>query len=105
MNEPEFCPLCARPIPSGEGSRHHLVPKRFKSLNRLNGCEIVTLHRICHRKIHSLFTDKDLAKKYNTIEALKSDREVSSFIEWLASKPPAFYSPTATSDRKRCTKR
>ena len=82
-------------MPAASRSRHHLVPKSRK------GRETVTLHRICHRKIHSLFTERDLAQHYNTIDALLADPQIQAFRDWVSSKPPAFYAPTYTSRRKR----
>lgn len=96
MEEASTCPLCARPIPEDQESRHHLVPKSFK------GRETVILHRICHRKIHSLFTERELAKTYHTIEALKKHTDILAFLEWLEGKPPRFYKPTfAAREKKR----
>ena len=89
------CPLCGRPIPIEEQSKHHLVPKSLK------GRDIVVLHRICHRKIHSLFTERELQKKYHSIEALLAHQDVQNFVAWVATKDPDFYARTESSNRKR----
>ena len=34
------------------------------------------LHRICHRQIHALFSETELARQYNTAEALLAHPEV-----------------------------
>ena len=51
MNE-DLCPLCQRQlIPGPSVDKHHLVP------NSKKGKETVTLHKICHSKLHSVFTE------------------------------------------------
>ena len=95
MENEAICPLCTRPIPVGHESRHHLVPRSFRGRNTVN------LHRICHRKIHSLFTERELAKRLHSIDALKAERDIRLFVDWVSSKPPAFYAPTARSRAKK----
>ena len=51
-----ICPLCNRPIPDSEKDAHHLVPKSK------GGRETQYLHRVCHRQIHALLTETELAK-------------------------------------------
>lgn len=84
--EPELaiCPLCERVIPQGETENHHLVPKSK------GGKITVGLHRVCHRQIHAIFTDAQLAKPFSTIEALLQDPAMQKFVAWIKSKPPGF---------------
>jgi hypothetical protein len=42
--------------------------------------ETIDLHRICHSKIHSLFTESDIFYTYNTIEKLKENNDIQNFI-------------------------
>lgn len=80
------CPLCKRMmIKDKRVSKHHLVPKSEK------GKETLYLHDICHQKIHSVFTEKELAKKYNNVEALLSNSEIQKFVNWVKNKPLDFY--------------
>lgn len=60
-----------------------------------------TLHRICHRQIHALFTEAELAQRYNTAEALLEHPEMQKFIAWVKKKPDGFYESTKMSNRKR----
>jgi len=84
----ETCPLCGRVISDPlDANRHHLHPL---SRGGKDG-EVVRLHRICHVKIHSVFTEKELELKYNTIDALLKTREMKKFVKWLANKPSDFY--------------
>lgn len=87
------CPICSRPLGDVMVDRHHLVPKSRK------GREQFPIHRICHRKIHSLFTEKELERTYNTWEALRAHPEIQKFIEWVGKKDPGYYSGSSSSKR------
>jgi len=89
------CPLCGRILGNVNVDRHHLVPKSYK------GKEQFLVHKICHRKIHSVFTERELLQTYHTWSALQGDPDIHAFIEWVARKPPGFYTATATSHKKR----
>ncbi|WP_193140222.1 HNH endonuclease [Meridianimarinicoccus sp. MJW13] len=86
-----LCPLCGRPIPKGVlQSRHHLIPK----LKGGKGGPTVLLHQICHSEIHATLTEAELARNYNTIEALRSHSRLAKFIGWVVRRPPDFRSRT-----------
>ncbi|MEZ5714725.1 MAG: HNH endonuclease [Paracoccaceae bacterium] len=83
------CPLCGRPIPEGvPQSRHHLIPR----LRGGKGGETVLLHAICHAEIHATLSETELARDYNTIEALRAHPRLAKFIAWVARRPPGFRS-------------
>ena len=88
-----MCPLCERPIPPSQQDAHHLVPKSH------GGAQTVVLHRICHRQIHALFTETELARTYATLEALKQPEEMARFIRWVQTKPDAFFEKSRKSQR------
>lgn len=92
--DPE-CPLCERVIPKSQQDEHHLVPKVK------GGKETKTLHRICHRQIHALFSEAELAQQYRTTEALLAHPEVRKFVNWVKHKPPEFCESVKMSHRKR----
>lgn len=75
------CPLCLRPIPKSQQDAHHLIPKSR------GGVETVILHRLCHRQIHALLTETQLARHYASIEALRAHPELARFIAWVSDKP------------------
>ncbi|MEO0399665.1 MAG: HNH endonuclease [Pseudomonadota bacterium] len=93
-----ICPLCGRPIPKhAKQSVHHLTPK----LKGGAGGPTVLLHQICHATIHAHLTESELARDYNTIEALRAHPAIKSFIKWVAKKDPAFHAPTKGRRRGR----
>jgi hypothetical protein len=72
-----------------------LIPKSLK------GREQFPIHKICHRKIHATFCERELLRGYHTWEALRGDADIRAFIEWVAKKPPGFYVRTVTSNTKK----
>lgn len=76
-----ICQLCLRPIPTAQRDAHHLIPKSR------GGVDTVILHRLCHRQIHALLTETQLARDYFTVEALRNHPELAKFIQWISRKP------------------
>ena len=88
-----ICPICDRAIPDSQKDAHHLIPKS-------KGGKITEyLHRICHKQIHALFTETELAQQYNHAQILREHPEMKKFIHWVSSKPDAFYEKTRKSTR------
>ena len=97
MSDP-LCPLCERPIPQEvKQSLNHLTPK----LKGGKGGPTVLLHHICHREIHATLTEVELARDYDTIEALKTHPRLEKFIKWVRKRPPGFMSKVPGGRRKR----
>lgn len=77
------CPICGREMLAGESvDRHHWRPKSR------GGRRSAYLHRTCHRKLHSLFTDKELSEEFATPEAVREHPEIRKFIAWVRRQPP-----------------
>lgn len=97
MSDP-VCSLCGRPIPEGAPqSLHHLIPK----LKGGKGGPTVLLHDICHREIHATLTEAELARDFNTPEALQAHPRLAKFITWVRKRPPEFRSRVPGKRRKR----
>ena len=93
-----ICPLCLRPIPpEAPQSLHHLIPK----LKGGKGGPTVLMHHICHREVHAALTETELARHFNTPEALRSHPRLARFAEWVAKRPPGFHSKSPGPRRKR----
>ena len=96
---PQYCPLCSRPLEAGRSvDEHHLVPR---SQGGKSGDNKAQIHRICHRKIHATFSERELASGFSTWPALQTHPEIATFIEWLANKPPTFYDNSRKPARRR----
>ncbi len=81
-----ICPLCGRDL-AKPFNRHHLIPLSKGGKNT----SAILLHKICHDKIHAVFTEMELKKHYNTIERLQQHEEMAKFIKWVRNKEPQFY--------------
>lgn len=92
----KICPLCQRPL----GiliEKHHLIPKLKGGQQQ----DLVDLHAICHRKIHSLFDEGELARYYNTIDRLLEHEDIQKFAKWVSKKDPDYHDPSRLSQRQR----
>ena len=97
VEEVSICALCNREIPPELRDAHHLVPKSK------GGVATVLLHRACHKQIHALFTETELAKQYPSVEALQAHTEIARFISWVTKKPNDLNLQTRRSRNKRST--
>lgn len=87
--EDPICPLCDRPIPPDvPQSLHHLVPRSKGG----KGGETVLLHHLCHKEIHAALSEAELARAYNTVEALRGHPRLARFAAWVARRPPGYLS-------------
>jgi len=91
------CPLCDRPIPDTQRDAHHWIPKSK------GGKHTTYLHRICHRQIHALFTEAELAKQFNSVDALLAHRDIAVFVAWVKTKPDDFMERTRKSQRLKAS--
>ena len=89
------CLLCEREL-GEKTSTHHLIPV----LKGGRKGETVELHKICHDKIHSVFTERELQIKYNTIEKLLEHTDIQIFVKWVKSKSIDFYDGSKQNKRK-----
>ena len=90
------CPLCGRPMVAGASvDEHHLLPKscggKIKEL----------IHRICHRKIHATFSERELDREFFSWATLKQHPEIAAFVKWVATKPATFYDNSRKPARRR----
>ena len=94
VDEVPVCVLCDRQIPRGLRDAHHLIPKSR------GGSTTVFMHRACHKQIHALFTETELARHYPSVQALRAHPEVDRFINWIKQKSNDLNPPTRRSRKK-----
>lgn len=86
------CWLCGRSL--GDLIEwHHPVPKAR------GGRRVVGVHPICHQALHANFTNAELARIGEDVEALRANAMVAKFLNWVAGKEPNFHAPTARKGR------
>lgn len=72
----------------GELTYHHLIPKSTHTKSRKRKYEVseqILLCEFCHKQIHLMFTNKELADKLNTIEKLK-DKKIKNWLNFITKK-------------------
>ena len=94
---PVLCPLCERECPSRIMSDHHL---------RTRGADphlTVLLCRDCHRAIHRLFHNRELAatgSRLATIPGLKDHPDMARHLAFVSKQDPNRRWSMKTSNRK-----
>jgi hypothetical protein len=73
--QPSTCALCQREVSAV--TRHHLIPKSE------GGRETVDLCAACHKTLHAFFTNRTLSAELATIEALRREPELQSYLRWV----------------------
>ena len=90
-----ICPLCECKIPHSQRDAHHSIPKSKA------GRQTEYLHRTCHRQVHALFTQTELARQFNAVDALLAHADILLFVAWVKTKPYDFMERTRKSQRLR----
>lgn len=86
-----ICEICHRELtPTSYSDEHHLIPKSRGGAYT----DKIKIHRICHDKIHSIWTENELAAYYNTPERMLVNEDLQKFIKWVSKKDPTFYTKT-----------
>ena len=97
--EPEIvgqCPICDRDIWKGPSiDKHHMVPKCK------GGKATEYLHKVCHNKIHSIWTEKELEREFNDANKIIQHGEIQKFIKFVSKKEPDFYDKNKQHNRKK----
>lgn len=75
------CELCGRD--EVKITVHHLVPREYGG----NHGETAQLCIPCHKQIHSLFTNAELAAVLNTVRALRENEQMTKYIKWIRKQP------------------
>lgn len=96
MNGSEACEACGRSCV--ELTRHHLVPvsqhrrmaeRLSKTMDQLRQ-ETVCLCLDCHGQLHSLVSEKDLARIYRTMEQILSHPGFAKFVKWVSVRQGSY---------------
>lgn len=83
MPEELKCALCGRDVPIV--TNHHLVPQ---SVGRRKGIKPRDLPQTdlcitCHKQLHALFDNAELAIRLNDIPALRQHEKVQAYLEFI----------------------
>ncbi|KMJ57871.1 hypothetical protein AB685_13600 [Bacillus sp. LL01] len=94
-----ICELCERE--EVEITVHHLTPKE------MGGTFLPTANLCipCHKQIHAIYTNDELAIRLNTVLLLKDDPKVATFIKWIQKQPSTKIPQTVKSNERKKQKR
>ncbi len=84
-NAQDLCPLCDRPL-AAPIVKHHFIPPSKGGKDT----PTVSLHQICQNKIVAVFSETEMKRYYNTIEHIRENEEMATFIKWVKKKEPEF---------------
>ncbi|MEH7180108.1 HNH endonuclease [Neobacillus vireti] len=89
------CELCERE--SVETTVHHLLPKE------MGGTFGSTAHLCipCHKQIHALYTNEEIAARLTTIPELKADAQLARFLKWIRKQPSTKLMKTKKSNARK----
>lgn len=87
-----ICSLCE--FDCEKYTEHHLIPKTVhsnkwfkKRYTREQMDEKIPVCRECHLAIHDLISsEKDLGRKFNTIQSLKKNDKIQKYLKWKKRK-------------------
>lgn len=71
------CGLCEREVQAT--SRHHLVPREEGGKHG----PTVDLCQPCHSSVHRFLSNRDLARRYPSVEALREAEELQTYLRWI----------------------
>jgi 5-methylcytosine-specific restriction enzyme A len=75
------CELCERS--EVETTVHHLLPKEMGGTFG----PTANLCIPCHKQIHALYTNAEIAARLTTIPELKKDDQLSRYLKWIRKQP------------------
>ena len=94
----QVCSLCRRLVPADLITRHHLTPreKGGAAEDRTGLC------RPCHKQLHAIFSNAELAKLYDSIESLRKASKLQPFLKWIRKqKPDRVFRTISAKDKPR----
>ncbi len=87
------CPLCDRP--NLRPSDHHLIPRSR------GGSSTETICRDCHNAIHAQFSNKELEKEYNSVDALLANERFARTVKFISKQDPGGKVRTVLANNQR----
>ena len=90
-----LCELCGRR--EVVLTEHHLTPREE------GGAFLPTAFLCipCHKQVHALYTNQELAVRLNTLDALRQDEKLVPYIKWIRKQPASKLVKTKKSRQRR----
>lgn len=82
MDKGYTCELCKRTnLP--KITEHHLTPREEGGAKM----PVAWLCVNCHKQIHALYNNKELAVRLNTLEDLENDEQIAKYLKYIRKQP------------------
>jgi hypothetical protein len=78
------CQLCEREV--GALTVHHLVPR--SQAKKRQALPTALLCAACHRQLHALFPNQQLARELSSVEELRDHPAIQNFLRWIKKQDP-----------------
>jgi hypothetical protein len=78
------CALCQRQVPSHLITQHHLKPREKGGTAEHK----TPMCKPCHKQLHAMFSNNDLAKLYDSLESLRAAPMLQPFLKWIRKQKP-----------------
>ncbi|MCM3676020.1 HNH endonuclease [Peribacillus simplex] len=62
---------------------HHLTPRELGG----SLLPIAYLCKSCHKQIHALYSNREMAIRLNTVLLLKGDEALKKYLKWIKKQP------------------
>lgn len=69
-------------------TEHHLIPRQTTKRKKVDPGPTIGICSACHRQIHTLFSNSQLASDLNSAETLKAHPDMSKFLAWVRKQTP-----------------
>ena len=106
MDGPSRCELCGREVRLL--TQHHLIPraehKRKKKRDDMTRDFLNTVISICapcHKNIHAVLTERELADDYNTAGKLLAHPMIAKFTAWVRKQGDAPIRVRSSNEKRR----
>lgn len=110
MDTPAVCKLCAREV--AYLTQHHLIPraehrrkKKRQGLTQEFLSTVIWICAPCHKNIHAVLTERELADDYNTVEKLLAYPAVMKFTAWVRKQADAPIRVRSSNEKRERKKR
>lgn len=60
-------------------TEHHLMPREEGGKDG----EVAWFCESCHKQIHAIYTNKELAIRLNTLDSLENDYNISKYLKYI----------------------
>lgn len=89
------CELCGRQ--NVKTTVHHLIPREYGGTFG----ETAQLCIPCHKQVHALFTNEELATLFPDLKSLKQNESIHKYVKWIRKQPSSAIPLTRKSNAKK----